>query len=55
MKSHKQVHALQIVATHIFIGSLVEGDQVRMEASQSHYRPESEEAHQHFHHSREDS
>lgn len=42
-------------ATHIFIGGLVEGDQVCMEASQSHYRPEGEETHQHFHNSRKDS
>lgn len=46
---------IEQAATHIFVGGLVEGDQVSVEASKSHYRPECEEAHQHLHHSREDS
>lgn len=37
--------------TYIFIGGLVEGDQVGMEASQSHHRPEGEKTHQNLQHS----
>lgn len=54
-KLHKHFHAHLIDPTHIFIRGLVEGNQVRMEASQSHYRPQCEEAHKHLHHSRRDS
>lgn len=37
--------------TYILIGGLVEGDQVGVEAGQSHHRPQGEEAHQHLQHS----
>lgn len=37
--------------TYIFIGGLVEGDQVGMEACEAHHRPEGEETHHHLQHS----
>lgn len=37
--------------TYILIGGLVEGDQVGVEAGQSHHWPQGEETHQHLQHS----
>ncbi len=37
--------------THVLIGGLVEGDQVGVEASQSHHRPEGEKTHHNLQHS----
>lgn len=34
--------------TYILVGGLIERDQVGVEASQSHHRPQGEEAHQHL-------
>lgn len=40
-----------VTSTHILIGGLIEGDQVRVKTGQSHHRPESKEADDHLHHS----
>lgn len=38
------------LVTYVLVGGLVEGDQVGVEARQSHHRPQGEEADQHLQH-----